>query len=201
MCGLFAAKTKKALVELAQHNMHRGSRTHSVTGIKGGQLYVNRYDGEFSADNVPDGYDFYICHVQAPTSAHAKSHPAVVVRSEGRRNFASCVWHNGILKDDYMKKQRYDWDTRHIADTFPQSLDEYDGTFACFYYALRELSVFRNEISPLFMSEDGDAFSSTRTIITPDALEPNKVFNIDLTSFKMSLVREFKTVENPYFFL
>ena len=192
MCGLFAAKSKVALVELARHNVHRGSRTHSITTFNNGEIHVQRYKGSFDATNVPDSANFYICHVQA--------HPASLIR-EGDVNYSSSVWHNGILKDEYMKKQVHTWDTRHIAATFPESLSEYDGTFACFHYALGKLSVFRNELSPLFMSEDGDAFSSTRTIITPESVEPNKVFNIDLNTFKMTAVQEFKTVENPYFFL
>lgn len=200
MCGLFAARTKVELVELAQHNIHRGSRTHSITTFKRGDISIQRYKGSFNAKNVPDDADFYICHVQAPTSANAKAHPASAIRKVDNVEFSSSVWHNGILKEPYMAKQRFDWDTMHIADTFPESLDEYDGSFACFQFQRQDLCVFRNEISPLFFGETG-AFSSTKTLLTPTSLEPNKVFSIDVKTSKMTEVLEFKTRNNPYFFL
>lgn len=203
MCGLFAAKTKRELVELAKSNIHRGSRTHSVSTFNDGRLTVQKYKGSFDATNVPETADFFIVHVQAPTGTSAKAHPAVVGPINGECTY---VWHNGILKDVYMQNQSFkEWDTQHIAEhlRFERDLNELDGSFACFSYDGKhsQLSVFRNEISPMFMNEDTNAFSSTKTILTPYPIDPNKVFNIDLKTFKMTVSQEFKTLNNPYFFL
>ncbi|QBX05964.1 hypothetical protein Va3_010 [Vibrio phage Va3] len=202
MCGLFAARSKQELIELSKSNIHRGSRTHSVSTFKNGHVTVHKFTGAFNTTNVPDSADFYICHVQAPTGTSAQAHPAIVTIEENGQLHDSHVWHNGILKDHYMKNQTQEWDTAHIAEAICYGkLNELDGTFACFHFINGNLRVFRNEISPLFMSEDGTSFSSTRTILTPEHVEPNKVFNIDFKTFKMTVVNEFKTLENPYFFM
>ncbi len=202
MCGLFAAKTKRELVELAKSNIHRGSRTHSVSTFNDGRLTVQKYKGSFDATNVPETADFFIVHVQAPTGTSAKAHPASLIIHDDDVAYSSSVWHNGILKDQYMANQTQSWDSRHIAYAVEHDLfDELDGTFACFHFARGVLSAFRNEISPMFTNEDTNAFSSTKTILTPYPIEPNKVFNIDMKTFKMTVSQEFKTLNNPYFFL
>ncbi|AUR85874.1 nucleophile aminohydrolase [Vibrio phage 1.081.O._10N.286.52.C2] len=199
MCGLFAAKSKEDLLELAKLNIHRGSRTHSVSTFVGGELTIAKFDGEFNAENVPDKADYYICHIQAPTSQSAKAHPAIVGPINGK---CSHVWHNGILKSDYMNDCSFKWDTAHIAEMMYHDRDigTLDGSFACFHYQDGKLNVFRNEISPLFVGTDGQ-FSSTKTKLTPVALDANKVFNIELFPFTLTVVKEFKTLNNPYFFM
>lgn len=199
MCGLFAARNKQSLIELSKSNLYRGSRTHSVSTFRNGHVSICRFTGAFDPTKVADGADFYICHVQAPTNKSAHSHPAIVNTDSGD----SHIWHNGILLDRYLKsKGTHEWDTMHIAEAFPeQRLSELEGSFACFHFMNGSLSVFRNDISPLFMNEEGTAYSSTRTIATNISVPSNKVFNIDLRTFKITQIDEFTTMENPYFFI
>ena len=203
MCGLFAARTKADLIMLSKSNLHRGSRTHSVSTFNNGHMSVHRFTGAFNPSNIPDSADFYICHVQAPTSQKSEAHPAKTLFIDEAHTILmdSYVWHNGILKEKYMAEQQYDWDTECIAFKVPNGeINELDGSFACFHYMGDTLTVFRNELSPLFYGEIGQ-FSSTKTQLTPTPVEANKVFKIDIESAKLTQVSEFKTLENPYFFM
>lgn len=195
MCGLFASRSYDEILELANANSYRGSTTHSISYFENGELVINKYNGQWNPENLPKDKEYYICHIQAPTSTTNNAHPAIV---DGKH-----VWHNGIIKDKCIKDlcERYNfdtkWDTELIARTFP-ALGDIDGTFACFFFKNTPL-VFRNEISPLFCN--GTTFSSVKTKLTPAPLEPNKVFMIHDEYSKLFELDTFKTHSNPYFFM
>ena len=58
--------------------------------------------------------------------------------------------------------------------------------------------VFRNEISPLFIDEDFNISSTKTDGFT--SIEPNKMFVFEPLGKELSLIKEFNTVENPYYF-
>lgn len=198
MCGLFASKCKKTFFELAKVNQPRGSRTFSVSWIKDSELTTLIGFGEFHAEQeIPDGADYYIGHVQAPTSLSSLAHPA-----KFNENY---LWHNGIVKPASIEEMQRkfncpneEWDTKLILMNV-DNLSDINGTFACVGYINRQLKVFRNEISPLFHGPNL-SFSSVKTQLTSSAVEPNKVFLIDPTKCTMSIESQFTTKENPYYF-
>lgn len=154
------------------------------------------------SDNVSDlveTSDFKIGHFQAPTGESSRNHPA--------RYMNSFLWHNGLVKSfDIQRMQELSdtdetWDTslilQNIVDCGWETLSDINGSFACFFLE-RRLTVFRNEISPMFFDSNMN-FSSVK-FKGSSALPPNKVFEIDLISRKLKEnPHEFTTRENPYY--
>jgi len=157
-------------------------------------------------------------HIQAPTT-DAKSldtvHPAIS-RNEStfrkdkhtlEKKPYSCLWHNGIIKDDCVKELQREqntevvWDTAlllNAVDTNLQSLNSIDGSFSCLYYKDGRIYLFRNDISPMFM-DNALNISSTK-FEGSVATGANKVWLIDTYHRALHKVFEFETVENPYYF-
>lgn len=203
MCSIIGSFSKDKIVELAMRNAYRGQHSHSIT-------YYNPYRAEIKSvtrglgplhiDNINIPKDHYcIVHQQAPTTSLKDDtiHPAQIGNQ--------LLWHNGIVKTEHIKKMQkelfcsHNWDTylilRQLKDLdTPEGID---GTFACLWYDDAGLTVFRNEISPLFYDSDFN-LSSTK-VEGFDSIPPNEMFIFDTLGKVLTPIREFKTVENPYF--
>lgn len=209
MCGIFATIDYDELLPLSEINSYRGQFSHSVTGFhiidKTPSLqFMVRSIGPFNITTIPKSFDFYVCHIQAPTNSQKSFfniHPA-----ELNQNF---LWHNGIIKDDDCLRlnKKYisceSWDTKlllkeslHTLDGL-DSLSEVNGSFACLLWHNKSLYVFRNKISPLFYSNN--YFSSVKKEMTDVSIEENKIFKIDFDNgIHLTKTFSFTTKENPY---
>ena len=206
MCSIVGSFNIETLCNLSQLNAYRGTHSHSLYAFDRDMNVSYSHKGfgalDVSAHTIPK--DCYIvAHQQAPTT-EAKDmnsiHPAEV---DG-----SLLWHNGIIKQDDVRRLQSElssvekWDTKLLLLNYitTGSFDGLDGTFACVMHTSNKLYILRNEISPLFMNASGDV-SSTK-FDDSFSVEPNKVLHF--TPFDASMIREegsFKTKENPYFFM
>lgn len=208
MCSIVAGFDTEKVKELCKLNEYRGTMNHSI-------FYIQRYSmdvcslergiGPLDIDSINIPEDHYcIIHQQAPTggdnSVSMNIHPAQI----GDR----LLWHNGIVKEDCIAQMQAElectstWDTKLILrqlidfDT-PQGID---GTFSCIYYDTGTIIIFRNEISPLFYDKDMN-FSSTK-FEGSEPVPPNMMWYLETSLGKEQLhaIKEFTTVENPYYF-
>lgn len=199
MCAITGSFSKNKLKELYNLNTYRGELSYSLTTFKPIstdaqiQLLIQN-EGKMPnelIDEMPlaEG-NYMIAHSQAPTTETDNIHPAV---------YGDCLlWHNGIIKQ---KEVGPTWDTLWLLDQIVNYkwgvLSSIDGTFACVYFNGKELFVFRNEISPLFIDDELNISSTKFDGCRP--LTPNRVFNINLTDKSLKEVSYFTTKENPYF--
>jgi len=204
MCSIIGSFSKSKIAELANLNAYRGQHSYSISYYnlyRAEMTSVTRGLGELPIDqiNIPES-QYCIVHQQAPTTNLKNNtiHPAQI----GNK----LLWHNGIIKENSIKKMQNDlfcshnWDTylilRQMADL--DTPEDIDGTFACLYYDGGGLVVFRNEISPLFIDEDFNISSTKTDGFT--SIDPNKMFIFEPLGKELSLIKEFNTVENPYYF-
>lgn len=216
MCGIFAAINKTDLTTLAQANAYRGEHSHSITGFYFGENKRKtkstigptvRRLGKFNPDAITD-CDFYVAHIQAPTSGAPKDmstvHPAQMN--------SSYLWHNGIIKehecDRLRAKHQIDekWDTMLLLKEIYYSgecldnLSEINGSFACVAYVWDQLFVFRNALAPMFFGPG--CLSSVRTSLTPNQVKSERFYHLDfdhdVSKPHLDEVGRFKTKENPY---
>ena len=200
MCAITGSKYKNKLQELYQLNAYRGELSCSLATFKPhngkvllktlfqqhGKMPVNLID-----DNPLDENDFMIAHSQAPTTESNNIHPAAYGEA--------LLWHNGIIKQKNIGEGTWDtvWLLDQIINYGWSSLSKVDGTFACVMYWGRELFVFRNEISPLFIDQHFN-ISSTK-FDGSESLAPNKVWKLNFDTNLLDAVAYFDTFENPYY--
>lgn len=214
MCAIVGSFNKDKLKELIELNTYRGNHSYSISEFDPIEREINiikRGLGGFDYSIFEELTDnkYYIAHTQAPTT-NAKTIDSVHP-SEFDGTF---LWHNGIIKDYFVKEMQSkvmigkgDWDTALLNKWvyFNNPLDEVDGTFSCLRYSMGRLILFRNEISPMFI-DDKFNISSTK-FKNSNPTPAGKVLYINLTrsdKFKgkdLVEIGEFKTKENPYFFI
>lgn len=205
MCSIIGSHSKETLSQLAEVNSYRGTHSHSVYVFDENNniTYSHRGFGPLVVSDHPVSGHYYIAHQQAPTT-DAKDeqsiHPAQI---NGK-----LLWHNGIIKEDDVKRLQEMYHTQNSWDTLlllmhyikTGNVDDVDGTFACVLYDNAKLYLFRNEISPLFYNDQGD-ISSTK-FADSKSLPANKILTFDTKDCNMShVVAEFTTKENPYYFM
>ena len=121
------------------------------------------------------------------------------------------LWHNGILKEGYVKQLAAEldespdtWDTQLLLQLISatndiSALSGVDGTFACFLHmdSIGRTMVFRNALSPIWYDDDLN-FSSTK-FRGSKSLPAGKVFVIDVTNrVLIPTGSKFDTMNNPY---
>lgn len=202
MCGLYASFNNKTFMDLHRINTTRGQHSSSLTHIKDMSPDINTFiDSVFDPISVEMIDNVYkIGHIQAPTSASARSHPA--------RECHDLLWHNGLVKSFDIKRIQgelnidEEWDTMLILQSILKmgwsSLSMINGSFACVGFINESLVLFRNEISPLFI-DDQFSISSVK-FPKSTSLPPNTVFELNLADRKMNELCYFETKENPYYF-
>ena len=207
MCSIIASFDIDRLKELAELNAYRGTHSHSLFIFDKDYKVMYAYRGMGAIDidkhfRFKQENDYIVAHQQAPTT-DAKDIKSIHPASVGK----SYLWHNGIIKDNEVKRlqelynSESNWDTElilmHYAET--KNFDNLDGTFACVLYDNEQLYLARNEISPLFYNDYGD-ISSTKfdgSVKVP----ANKLLTFNFNDVNMdNVVAEFTTKENPYFF-
>lgn len=212
MCAIVLAYDVDTALELLELNSYRGQHSHSIAFLDKYHGIVKLHQAEGPVDkSVFDDYQkgfTIIGHVQAPTTQVSGIHPAVY---HDMNNDTFLLWHNGIIKPEEIKRLQEkqaitdDWDTQLILKEFAEDNYTIDGSFACIMYTYPRLdnewghvSVFRNQIAPLFYSNRG--FSSTKfkdSVPVP----PDKVYTIFAGHpTNLWLEKEFTTVNNPYYF-
>ena len=167
MCSIFGSKDKKEFFELAKLNGYRGTHSHSLAIIRDNSVasidILSKGFGPLEEQELKEK-GLFVGHQQAPTTKSTDS--SAIHPSEG----FGYLWHNGIIKDYQVKKWQKEynldvtWDTRllhrHIESKQFDGLSEADGSFACLYYFLGSMWLFRNDNCPMFVK--GSSFSSTK---------------------------------------
>lgn len=213
MCAIVGSFDLNKLKELIELNTYRGNHSYSLTEydpfsreIK----IVKRGLGEFDFSLFDELHEdhYYIAHTQAPTT-DAKTIDSV---HPSRYDF-TLLWHNGIIKDYFVKEMQQKLHSNKVWDTellnrwvyFNHPLDEVDGTFSCLRYS-SGLILFRNEISPMFIDNDfnisSTKFEGSRPTPAGEMLYMNleKSERFGTPVEQLVSIGEFKTKENPYFF-
>jgi glutamine phosphoribosylpyrophosphate amidotransferase len=172
-----------------------------------GVYWTQKNFGPINYDKIdPREGEYVIIHMQAPTTDSKNAnciHPAL----DNPYSRGSLLWHNGIIKEKEVERLREKYQLKATWDTYillhhlilGGSLDEIDGTFSCLWYNDdRELRLFRNEISPMFIDSNSN-ISSTK-FINSVPTEPNVMFDFDPFKNKLAPLYSFETKENPYYF-
>ena len=217
MCSITASEDLDKLTELIELNSYRGTHSHSISAFSIGGMFdtiylpndllyqemgfgpldLNEHKKELS--KLTDAY--FVAHQQAPTteSKDQKSiHPA--------HHNDSMLWHNGIIKEKTITKLQDELETKCTWDTMlllkyidiHESPDNVDGTFSCMLYDGVSLSIFRNEISPMFI--DNELNISSTKFENSRRLDPNTMYQLHLHTNTLEEYNKFETVENPYYF-
>jgi hypothetical protein len=220
MCGLMGSYDISKLEELYVDNVRsgRGTVAYSVSRYlpNGRVQHLIERSGEYLDINLVKQYQFkgayYILHSLAPTTKTINYHPA----THNSRERTSMLWHNGIIKANETRRLQ----TRHVRDTGTNvyniswdtelllleldrtnTLDDIDGSFACFYYNTEQnrLNYFRNDLANLYRDEHGNI--STESFEGAVLIEPNHFFylNGDLDYTLGITGGTFKPHYSPYF--
>lgn len=202
MCSLIGSYDLDRILHLYELNLYRGNRTSSVSNlnIETMEVQVNRFDRALTEVDIKKGFvegQFNILHMQAPTGPDSGIHPAEA--SRGSRT--GYLWHNGLLLGF-----QGGWDTQALSNALIgsagyEALNEFRGSFACMFAINGEsFNIFRNALSPLFLSGSGD-ISSTR-FEGGESIQCDVVYSlVDEDGGKFVRAAKFKTVDNPYDFL
>ena len=193
MCGLFGTSSRDKIKPLAIANMERGNASWSITCF---EIENNKFVltesfkglGDFPSKlfGIPLA-DYYICHIQSPTTGQAQLstvHPAEYM--------GGMLWHNGIIKQSTFKNYMMDfkWDTllllseieiaKGTVGTLEELLSTVEGTFACVYFDHGAIKIFRNELAPLFIDKE----LSISSVKFKDSKEvtSHKIYRFDLNS-------------------
>jgi hypothetical protein len=217
MCSITASKDLDKLRELIELNSYRGTHSHSISAFSVGGIYDTIYltndllyqrkgfgplDLDEHIEELNQCHDaYFVAHQQAPTteSKDQKSiHPA--------EHNDYMLWHNGIIKEKTILKLQEELETDCSWDTMllVKHIEKYgrpnnvDGTFSCILYDGISLSIFRNEISPMFI--DGQLNISSTKFKNSGRLAPNIMYQLHLDTNEIEIYDGFETVENPYYF-
>lgn len=208
MCSIIASFNKDVVKDLAKLNEYRGQYSHSlfVFNIDDhiAPIYEHRAFGPLEIDkhDLPKGY--IICHQQAPTTDNKDTkniHPAQLGNH--------LLYHNGIIKHEEIERlagefgEFLTWDTELILEQLItiKTPENIDGSFSCVWYDTKMLNVFRNEISPMFVSiDDHDIVLSSTKFDHSYSIDPNIMYEINFDELDLKKRFEFNTVCNPYFF-
>jgi hypothetical protein len=209
MCAIFGSFSKEKLLELAKINSDRGNFSYSITAIglkTRSVLECIKGFGEFVPEfNFENAY--YICHIQAPTSATTQDlrrvHPSVIQHPDSDITY---LWHNGVLKHDwYTKSSHYDpelsWDTDVLHREFTElfsNIENVDGQFSCVYQDKSGIFMLRNSEAPMFIDDDMN-ISSTYYDGARSTL-PGHAYEFNFEEKKFDDVWQFKCKSQSYYF-
>jgi hypothetical protein len=201
MCSIIGSYNSDKINFLGKLNASRGSLSHSIArfAATGGLLSIERGVGPLPFIEPHNGY--ILCHQQAPTTQESNTiHP-----SEYHENL---LWHNGIIKSKYLdvmiaqSQNPSTWDTHQLNILITTSgysgLSDVSGSFSCAWYNNKQLHLFRNAISPMFINEECD-ISSTRFDGSMSTKE-NVVYSLNFSNRKFESILEFTNCETPFFF-
>lgn len=218
MCGIIASKSITKFKELILLNQSRGTFSHSLTALKYKDDYtqlagkwIYRHFDEFNFkifDNIDENLKnmYFIGHVQAPTGGLIhdwnRIHPSNIANS-------SYLYHNGILKPNYVKKwlikddiadDNIPWDTQVLNNNLFKygfnCLDDVKGSFACMLIKDEQIYCFRNNNSIIYYDEDLN-FSSMK-FDGSNELPSGEVFKLDLHDPCLIFDHTFQLLDDYY---
>lgn len=202
MCSIFGSYDVDKINELRQLNSYRGSLSHSISFFDADGSLISQTKSRGPMDLITDKPvgAYILCHQQAPTTQESNSiHPAIWDDS--------MLWHNGIIKQQYLNKMIEQsgldstWDTfqlNYLLKDGYQGLHDVLGSFSCVRYRKGNLFMFRNAISPMFFN--GADISSTRFDGSKETAA-NKVYCLNPGYKEWQVAGEFTNVETPFFYL
>lgn len=205
MCAIVGSFNKDTFLELIDINSKRGSFSYSFTLIDNDYKihYAVKEFGEFNKELVKHHRDgmYMIAHIQAPTGGLVKDYKRIHPAHDSK----SHLWHNGILKDVYIKELQdkfntdISWDTELLLMN-RDNLDEVNGTFSCLELSENKfMKLYRNSDSPMFMDDDL-SISSTK-FYGSKSTDFNTIYEMDLINKKTDIIGEWTPKHNsPYFF-
>lgn len=197
MCGIIAATTVERFNQVAKANQKRGRYAYSWCAIaQNGAVIKSEFGrGEMPLLNSVQGAAYYIGHVQAPTgglnSTEDRIHPSVIG--------TSALYHNGIIKQSYMKKNGYvGWDTKLLHQKIIQGeIDQVEGSFACLRVVDGHIHIFRNATCILWT----DAEMTVSSVKVDDSMKmipPNRILEADFLSKTFKNVGIFNNADLAY---
>jgi hypothetical protein len=214
MCAISGSFDINEVKLLYNSQLNRGNKNSSFTQFVWKEACVVKKvsgvlsDGDFvEYTGETESPPYYITHSQAPTGTTGDNniHPSAVDFMWGGKSY---MWHNGVIPQKSMQELNkqlhtdFTWDTRIIHHMVMGYIDlsSIDGSFACLFVTPeKDLFVFRNEQSPLFMNKDM-TFSSTKFEKSAE-LPPNALFYVN--PIKRELIHTgvtFKSNQPLYYF-
>ena len=242
MCSIVGSYDANVLKDLIELNARRGQFAHSITFLKLHnsligppeppadllqQIVTIKNLGPPDLNKIDEGFEEYkdwycIVHQQAPTTKNKGLdyiHPVIAEKN--------CLWHNGIIKEEAIKKLQEKWQTNVSWDSElllysllqknrTNVISKIDGTFACIWRDHEGLVyILRNSLAPLFIDDSINISSMKFNNISPSSrsLLSERIFRLNATGIyqayhlatdnepnlsKMASV--FKTFDNPYDF-
>lgn len=208
MCSIIGSFDRQTLIDLCELNAYRGQHSHSISYMDDTGIYFTQKKfGPIDYEKIdPYDNDYCIIHMQAPTT-DSKTIDNIHPATDNPYSIDSLLWHNGIIKEKEVERLREKYDMKSTWDTYillhhliaGGSLNDIDGTFSCLWYNdARELRLFRNEISPMFIDSNSN-ISSTK-FINSVPTDPNVMFEFNPFKNKLTPLYSFQTKENPYYF-
>jgi glutamine phosphoribosylpyrophosphate amidotransferase len=213
MCAIFASCDKKQVAYLSDLNRNRGTSSYSISCFRemAGKftLFKTFKDlGEFPKDlNYLPTADYYICHVQAPTSG------AVALNQIHPAQFSDFVlWHNGIINHNsltnYAQYPSIRWDTAllvshiktaiSIGGSLAEVLEWVEGSFACVLLdGNGEIKIFRNALCPLYI--DKDLNLSSVEFSNSNSVKDTCIYAIDPLKKSIKQIGTFKSRDSVYY--
>lgn len=218
MCAIVGSFSPDKFKELVVLNSYRGNFSHSISaiGLDCTMIALERGFGPLTDEMIDEFIskypgNYYLGHIQAPTGGLVheaeRIHPAV-----HNGNTQHFMWHNGILKNRYIKelqsslRSKEVWDTKlmleHLlySESLEKGLEGIDGTFSCVLLSdVHSMLLFRNVDSPMFYDTDMN-LSSTKFDVSISTTE-DTIYNFDINDKKVITVSTWKPkFSSPYFF-
>jgi asparagine synthetase B (glutamine-hydrolysing) len=201
MCSIFGSYDVSEAKRLQVLNASRGALSHSSTVFTNSgevKIMAQRIGNLVDFDDSIPGYHLY--HQQAPTTQESNTiHPS--------KDGNSFLWHNGIVQSQCVEelktlnKNNSGWDTKQINILINnhgyKALNKVRGSFSCVRYENGSLTLFRNEISPMYMN--GSTISSVE-FPGSFSTEPNIIYKFDFIVGVWYKYSSFENYESPFFF-
>ena len=203
MCSIIGSYDKDKFIELLTLNRYRGSFSYSLTLYSEQEICTFKDFDSFNIDLLDHAKpgDYLLGHCQAPTNGLVRDfdriHPYETINLR--------LLHNGIIKTESVSSinsklnSEYKWDTQALGEFIKDDfnlLSDIEGSFACVCIKNKQLYVFRNAISPLYM--DSNCNISSTKFSGATMIEHNTVFQ--LLNREFIVVDSFNNQHNPYYF-
>ena len=218
MCSIIGSFDKNKIIELNEINSIRGSFSYSIGYIDTSTNFFHITNQGFGEPPLEKSLkysifdnNYIVVHRQAPTSGLIEDpkriHPAI--EYDEKNNIYHCLYHNGIVKSQQLKKleelynQSFPWDTKAIlidiiSKGLENSLSSLDASFACLYIvSSKEILLFRNNSSIIYY--DKYLNISSQKFNNSIELPSNKIFSIDLKNRKLDEINSFTNIDDRYF--
>ena len=106
MCAIFGSYTSSMTEVLYDANKSRGNFASSIVQIAPDDQYIFKKEGNIDFDKLKysDGAEYFMGHVQAPTSAERDFHYET---SHPFETMSWMIFHNGVIANDHQIRVNY----------------------------------------------------------------------------------------------